>query len=391
MKDPSLAMSGNNSSLELQALLDAAVDGMVVIDHLGVIQTFNRAAERIFGYEAREVVGANISVLIAEEDRQSHDGHMRRYLATRVPHIIGSGSEVAAQRKDGEVFPAILAVGAIPGSYPPRFVGFIHDNTAQHAAEADAHRLQERLMHVSRLATLGEMASGIAHELNQPLAAIATYAHACDRLLGFPDSDIEEVRDALRQIATQAVRAGDIIRKLRGLAKSEPPNPVLSDVNAVVGELSELIEADARAHGVNCRCDLQMNLPEVVLDRSQIQQVIMNLVHNALDSLALAQIEAKELVICTRGTAGGDVEISVADNGGGVPDSVVNRMFDPFCSTKSTGTGLGLPISRTIVHAHDGVLEYLPNEPRGACFRVQLPAMRAEPASAVHSPRRPSS
>jgi two-component system sensor kinase FixL len=382
MKDAPLPVSGVNSSLELQALLDAAVDGIVVIDHLGEIQTFNRAAERIFGYEAREVVGANISVLMAEEDRQTHDRHMKRYLATCVPHIMGTGREVDAKRKDGKVFPAFLAVGAIPGSHPPRFVGFIHDNTAQHAAEADAHRLQERLMHVSRLATVGEMASGIAHELNQPLAAIATYAHACDRLLGFPDSDIEEVRDALRQIVEQAVRAGDIIRKLRGLAKSERPNPVSSDVNTVVGELGELIEADARAHGVDYRCDLQMNLPKVVLDRSQMQQVIMNLVHNALDSLALAQIEAKDLLISTRGTAGGDVEISVADNGGGVQDSVVNRMFDPFCSTKSTGTGLGLPISRTIVRAHNGVLEYLPNEPRGACFRVQLPALRAEPVSA---------
>jgi two-component system, LuxR family, sensor kinase FixL len=358
----------------LQALLDAAVDGIVVISHTGVIQTFNRAAERIFGYAAREVVGFNVSVLMADEDRAPHDRSMAKYLAHRVPHIIGIGREVDARHKDGTVFPAFLSVGVIPESQPPRFVGFIHDNTAQHESELEAHRLQERLMHVSRLATVGEMASGIAHELNQPLAAIATYAHACDRLLGMHDPDIEEVQSALQRIAEQAVRAGDIIRKLRGLARSEPRTRVLSDVNTLIAELTELIEADARAHGVSYRRDLQPDLPRAVLDRSQIQQVVMNLVHNALDSLALGQIDAKELVIRTRRTGAQDVEISVCDNGVGVHDSVVKRMFDPFCSTKPTGTGLGLPISRSIVRAHDGVLDYTPNEPRGACFTVKLPS-----------------
>lgn len=371
---------GPNSSLELQALLDAAVDGIVVADHLGTIQTFNRAAERIFGYAAHEVIGSNVGVLMTDVDRASHDRHMARYRETCAARIIGIGREVPARRKDGSIFPAQLSVGLIPESNPPCYVGFVHDNSAQHVADADAHRLQERLMHVSRLATVGEMAAGIAHELNQPLAAIATYAHACDRLLSAPGPDIEEIQSALKQIAGQAVRAGDIIRKLRGLARGEPGTHVPSDVNAVVCELDELIEADARSHGVDYRRDLQLNLPQVVLDRSQIQQVVMNLVHNALDSLALAQIDARQLVVRTRSTAQGDVEISVCDNGGGVAESIANRMFDPFSSTKPTGTGLGLPISRTIVRAHAGALDYVPNEPRGACFKVQLPGMQTEAA-----------
>jgi len=345
-------------ALEFQALLDAAVDGIVVIDHLGRILTFNAAAEHIFGYQAQEVVGANVSVL----------------MATCMP-LVEPGREIAARRKGGTVFPAFLAVGLIPDSNPPRFVGFVRDNTAQHESEAEAHRLQERLMHVSRFATVGEMASGIAHELNQPLAAISTYAHACYRLLGAADADIEEVRGALKQIAEQAVRAGDIIRKLRGLAKSERPYRIASDVNAVVGELTDLIESDARTLGVTYQRNLQPNLPQVVLDSSQIQQVVMNLVHNALDSLALAKVDVRELVIATRRAPGGNVEISVCDNGVGVDDSIRDRLFSPFCSTKPTGTGLGLPISRTIVAAHEGVLEFVPNEPRGACFIVRLPAM----------------
>jgi two-component system sensor kinase FixL len=224
------------------------------------------------------------------------------------------------------------------------------------------------------------MASGIAHELNQPLAAIATFAHACDRLLGMPDADIEEVRQALRQIADQAVRAGDIIRRLRSLAKTDETTRAPTDVNKVVEELTELIQADAKAHGVEYRRHLASDLPHVIVDRSQIQQVVMNLVHNALEALALGQLDTKEVVVTTNATSQGDVEISVRDNGVGVHPSVKTRMFDPFCSTKPTGTGLGLPISRTIVRAHGGTLDYEPNLPTGACFKVKLPAMQATPA-----------
>jgi len=368
------------SSLELQALLDAAVDGIVVINHLGIVQSFNRAAERLFGYPAEEVVGQNVSLLMTEEDRDSHDGYLARYLETRVAHIIGTGREVKARRKDGTVFPALLAVGVVPESERPRFVGFIRDNSVQRQSDIEAHHLQERLMHVSRLATVGEMASGIAHELNQPLAAMATYAHACDRLLGLPDPDIEEVRTALRQIADQAVRAGDIIRRLRTLAKTEEMARTPTDVNTVVEELTELIQANARARGVEYRRNLAQDLPEVILDRSQIQQVVMNLVHNALEALALGQLHAGEVILTTQATPEGDVEIVVCDNGVGVHPSVANRMFDPFCSTKPTGTGLGLPISRTIVRAHGGTLDHEPNLPRGACFKVRLPSTRANPA-----------
>jgi two-component system sensor kinase FixL len=233
-------------------------------------------------------------------------------------------------------------------------------------------------MHVSRLATVGEMASGIAHELNQPLAAIATYAHACDRLLGLPDPEIEEIQTALKQIAEQAVRAGDIIRKLRNLARTEESVRAPSDINSVISELTDLIRSDAKAHGVQYRQELAPDLPTINIDRPQIQQVVLNLVRNALEALALGQLDARELLLRTRTTLGGDVEISVCDNGPGVDSELQHRIFDPFCSTKPTGTGLGLPISRTIVHTHDGALEYQPNQPRGACFVVKLPPTRTD-------------
>lgn len=357
---------------DLQGVLDAAVDAVVIIDHLGAIQHFSRSAERLFGYPSMEVLGQNVNLLMTERERKAHDGYLSRYAATGIPHVIGTGREVEARRKDGTLFPVQLAVGVVPDCEPPRYVGIIHDITERRREEEDAARLQERLTHVGRLATVGEMASGIAHELNQPLAAIATYAHACDRLLGLSEPDLVEVQQALREIAGQAIRAGDIIRRLRSVAKADPVRRSPSDINSVVAELTDLLEPDAKAHGVAYRLDLAPDLPPLALDRGQIQQVLLNLVRNALEAIDLAQIDAGEILVRTRRTAQGDVEICVCDNGPGVDTGIAAQMFDPFCSTKPAGTGLGLAISRSIVRAHEGTLDHRPNEPSGACFTVKL-------------------
>lgn len=363
-----------DTSRELSALLDAAVDGIIVIDHLGVIRGCNRAAERLLGFTSNEMLGQNVSVLMDEGNRRTHDEFLARYVESRVPHIIGRGRDVTVRRKDGSLFPAHLSVGTIAGEEPPRFVGFIHDITERRRIEAESYRLQDRLTHVSRLATVGEMASGIAHEVNQPLAAMATYAHACDRLLGLPEPDIDEVRSALELIGEQAVRAGEIIQRMRALARSEesPRTPV--DVSGLVGELVTLIHSDAKAHGVQFRHELAPNLPTVRANAGQIQQVVVNLVRNALEALAPARTApaGSEVVVKTRRTEEGHVEISISDNGPGVPDSLKDRIFDPFCTTKATGTGLGLAISRTIIATHQGSLDFEPNQPSGARFTVRL-------------------
>src|SRR3981081_186128 len=171
-------MSAYRPGEELHALLDAAVDGIVVIDHLGRIQAFNRSAERLFGYQAREVLDRNVNVLMTEPDGIAHEGHLARYVATRVPHIIGNGRAVSARRKDGSVFPAFLSVGAVANSAPARLVGFVHEMTPRRQGEEQARRLQERVWHVSRLATVDEMASGIAPELNQPLTGVCDKRNA---------------------------------------------------------------------------------------------------------------------------------------------------------------------------------------------------------------------
>jgi two-component system sensor kinase FixL len=368
-------MSAYRPSEELHALLDAAADGIVVIDHLGRIQAFNRSAERLFGYQAREVLDRNVNVLMTEPDGIAHDGHLARYVATRVPHIIGNGRQVSARRKDGSVFPAFLSVGAVADSEPPCFVGFVHEMTPRRQGEEQARRLQERVWHVSRLATVGEMASGIAHELNQPLTAIANYAQACDRLLGRPDADLQEVQGALKEIAAQAVRAGDIIRQLRSLAHQHTGRPEPTEINVLISELTDLVRSDAQAHDVQYRLELGDGLPRLEVHRVQIQHVILNLVRNAIESLAETADKPRRIVVRTSRTHDGAVEISVCDSGPGVSSSVAPRLFDPFCTSKPAGTGLGLAISRTIITEHGGTLEYRPNVPVGACFTLRLPVV----------------
>lgn len=231
-----------------------------------------------------------------------------------------------------------------------------------------------RMLQVSRLATIGEMAAGVAHELNQPLTAIANYAQACDRLLSQPGASLDDIRTAMREIAGQAVRAGDILRRLRSLAQSQPMRRERTDLNATVDPVRDLILADARVHRAQVRFDLAPGLPAVSIDSVQIQHVILNLVRNGLEAPLNPGKPMRELIVRTGLASDGDVEIAVLDNGPGLSSQALERMFDPFFSTKPEGTGLGLAISNTVVRAHGGSLTYRANVPGGACFSIRLPA-----------------
>lgn len=233
--------------------------------------------------------------------------------------------------------------------------------------------LHGRLLHVSRMATIGEMAAGVAHELNQPLTAIANYAQACRRLLARPDADPTELQQALAEITTQAARAAEIIRRLRDLARSQHSERATTDINALVREMIELVESDARLHGVHVSLELTDGLPEVLVDAGQIQHVILNFVRNSLEALASKSGGGRVSIRTSRPSAG-EVEVAVTDNGPGLAADAMPRLFDPFFSTKESGTGMGLAISNTIARTHGGSVGYRPNQPAGACFYILLPA-----------------
>jgi len=247
-------------------------------------------------------------------------------------------------------------------------------------AAAEAREARERMMHVSRLATMGEMATGISHELNQPLAAIATYAQAAKRLLAAAPPATEEVSDALEQIAAQALRAGEIIRRLRTLVRRGQTQCEPTHLNTLIEELGTLTRADARLHDIRVTLELAPDLPLVDVDPIQIQQVLLNLVRNAEQALEGCGPREREIVISTRLLPTGELEVRVRDSGPGVAPGILESLFQPFATTKVEGTGLGLAISRSIIEAHKGKLEYAPESPRGASFAFQLPVpSRAAP------------
>lgn len=364
---------------ELQALLDACVDAVIIINHRGIIDTFNLTACRMFNYTAEEALGRNVSMLMPPHDHGQHDQYLERYLETGEAHVIGIGREVVARRRDGSQFPASLALGRIGGGDQPRFVGFLHDLSARRAqeeqrrtAEEATREARERLMHVARLSTLGELTTGLAHEINQPLTAITMYAQAAERIAAQEAPDLGEIASALRQISAQSLRAGGIIERLRSLVRNRETREELLNFNAVVRELAVLVEADARSNGVQMVIDLSPDLPRVLGDSIQLQQVMLNLVRNAIEAVQGEGWDRQVLLRTAR--AGAGIEMSVSDLGPGLDPGIRGRLFEAFATTKPDGTGLGLAISRSIVDSHGGQLAWRPNEPRGSCFYFLLPA-----------------
>jgi two-component system sensor kinase FixL len=260
---------------------------------------------------------------------------------------------------------------------PLKHVGTIHDVTDRRQSEDEARQLQERLTHFSRLSTMGEMAAGLAHEINQPLSAITMYAQACQRFVRSPQRNDDDVLEALEQISAQALRAGEVIRRLRNFVKNREVKREPVDCRRLLDDLRTLAETDARLHNVRLRIEADDDLPTVYADPIQLQQVVLNLVRNAIDAMSEVPETRREVVLSTRLLPEGEIEIVVADHGSGLAPEAADHLFNPFFTTKSGGTGLGLAISRSIVRAHGGRLWHTPNERMGARFHFTLPVSPA--------------
>jgi two-component system sensor kinase FixL len=368
-----MAMNARVGAEEFAALLDAAVDGIVVIDAEGVIVTFNAAAERLFGYRSADVIGKPVETLMAEPHRSNHAGYMRRYRETGEARIIGIGREVQARRADGTLFPVALSVGEARGLEGIRFVGILRDLSAQRAAELRARSIDARLAHVGRFNLMGEMAAGIAHEINQPLAAIATYAQAAKRILEREQPEMTVLLDVCRKIDEQARRAGDVLANLRKFIRKQDIEAQELDIDAAIADVANLIEADATAEGIPLEIRHGESLPKVRGGAVQIQQVLLNLTRNAIDAMREGAHKDRGIAIATTATPKGGVRIAVTDHGHGVSRHLGDNIFHPFVTTKREGLGVGLAISRTIVQAYGGSLTYTDNPEGGAIFTVELP------------------
>ncbi len=337
----------------LQSILDTVPDAMIVIDEDGLIRDFSPAAERMFGWQNDEVTGRKVNVLMPKPYRSAHDGYLERYYRTGERRIIGKGRVVVGERKDGSTFPIELAVGEMQAEQR-FFTGFIRDLTERQQAEARLQELQAELVHVSRLTALGEMASALAHEINQPLSAIANYLKGSRVLLTREEVDHERVAEAVDRAATEALRAGDIIRRLRDFVARGETERTIESLPKLVEEASALALVGAKEHGIRVHYAFNSAIELVLADRVQIQQVVLNLVRNAVDAMAEMASPHRDLTIAIEPLEDDMAQVSVTDTGPGINPEVADRLFQPFISTKLTGMGVGLSISRTIIEAHGG-------------------------------------
>jgi two-component system, LuxR family, sensor kinase FixL len=325
----------------------------------------------LFGYSAAEAVGQNVRILMPSPYRENHDGYVERYLRTGEKRIIGIGRVVVGERKDGSTFPMELAVGEMRSSNRQFFTGFVRDLTEHQKTEARLQELQSELLHMSRLTAMGEMASTLAHELNQPLSAIANYLKGSRRLLeaGNDERSIK-VRDAVDKAADQALRAGQIIRRLRDFVARGESERRVESVKKLIEEASALALVGAKDRGIRVLYQFDPAVDLVLADKVQIQQVLLNLMRNAIE--AMEDTPRRELIITAKREGDDMVAISVADTGSGIPADVAGQLFQPFFTTKRHGMGVGLSISRTIVEAHGGKMEVEPNPGGGTIFRFTL-------------------
>ncbi len=361
----------------LTSILDTVPEAMIVIDERGIIQSFSSAAERLFGYITAEVLGKNIKLLMPSPYRENHDGYIERYLQTGEKRIIGIGRVVVGERRDGSTFPMELAVGEMRSSNQRFFTGFIRDLTERQQTEARLQELQSELVHISRLTAMGEMASALAHELNQPLSAIANYMKGSRRLLeNSTDEQSGPLRDAIDKAGEQALRAGQIIRRLRDFVARGESERRVESVKKLVEEASALALVGAKDLGVRVRFQFDPAVDLVLADKVQIQQVLLNLLRNAVEAMEASQ--KRELVIATALADDDMVAISVSDTGSGIAPDMTSQLFQPFVTNKRHGMGVGLSISRTIVEAHGGRIAAEPNPAGGTIFRFTLRAVTQE-------------
>ncbi|BBD98814.1 PAS domain-containing sensor histidine kinase [Sphingobium amiense] len=374
--DETDGLSERAHSLEqalLGSILATVPDALIVIDMAGHIVSFGAAAQRMFQYAESDVLGENISILMPSPDRERHDGYIGHYLATGEKRIIGIGRLTSARRRDGSTFPIELSVGEVNDGTRRLFTGFIRDLTERQQAERRVADLQAELAHASRVTAMGTLASALAHELNQPLTAIANYMEAGRDLLDVDGPvDRDMLREAMAESANQALRAGEIIRSLREFIRQgetlRQPEPLR--VALAEGVALAFIGVDSRGIDMDIAVDRQVD--KVLVNRVQLQQVIINLVKNAVE--AMQNRPARILRLTATPAEDGRVEVVVADSGPGLDVEMSRTLFTPFTTTKAHGMGLGLSISQTILEGHGGRIWATPSQWGGTAFHFTLDA-----------------
>jgi len=364
-----------SSESHLRSILATVPDAMVVIDEVGQILSFSTAAEKMFGYAEQDVVGENVSMLMPSPDRERHDQYLANYRNTGTRKIIGIGRVTTARHRNGTTFPIELSIGEASLDGKRIFTGFIHDISHRQKTEMRLQDLQAELAHVGRVTEVASLASSLAHELNQPLTAIANYCEAARDLI--EDAPVDEkttlVREAVDEAAKEAIRAGEIVGRLRQFMSHGETERRPESLVRLVTEANALALVGSREHGIEVQIRLDHKADAVFVDRVQVQQVLTNLIRNAID--AMIDSPARTLIIRADAGPADFVTIAIEDTGIGIGHDIAGQLFQPFVTSKQSGMGIGLSICRTIIEAHGGRIWFEPRPGGGTIFRFTVPTM----------------
>ena len=355
---------------KLNAIFNASIEGIITIDASGIIQSTNAAVATIFGYRDGELIGCSFNKLMPPAHSHDLDG----YLQAKASGVIGQIREVEGLRKDGSLVPLDISLVEFSIDGIDYFTGIVRDVSLRKHQEQQEREHLDELAHVARLCLIGEMGSGIAHEVNQPLTAIANYTQACLRFIGVENPDLDKLGDILFKVHQQALKAGQIIHRMKDFASHRKIYRRAVDINALVEDAVGLCASDFKQNKIKLALDLAKNLPEVTVDDVQIEQVLLNLIRNSIDALKDApQHSLRQLQIQTVINSVNQISITVIDNGSGIADAQKGNILTPFFTTKPTGMGMGLSISRSIIEAHGGVLSFNSKQGAGTSFCFTLP------------------
>jgi PAS domain S-box-containing protein len=364
------------SEEKYRVVVDTANDAVITADESGAIQFANPATMRVFGYDPKELIGKPLTVLMPEFMRKLHENGFRRYLATGQRHINWQGTELTGLRKNGQEFPVEVSFGELTMNGHRVFTGFIRDTTERKQAEEERERLrrvQADLAHVNRVSTMGELAASLAHEIRQPISAAMTDARTCSRWLTRDRPDLAEAQTAASRVVNDVARASEIIGRVMSLFKKDSLQHEEVDINELIQEMIALLRGEASRHSILIHSDLSLELAPIKADRVQLQQVLMNLMLNGIEAMKSMNTPGK-LTIKSQQDDSGQLLISVMDTGVGIPPEKIEQIFNAFFTSKPQGTGMGLPISRSIIEAHGGKLWASSNANGGATFEFTLPA-----------------